>query len=69
MLWTQPNNLFFKDTKTRLGGLIQTRSLFLITPKFSVYTEVEAKSKGWVADNPYLKGYVNFRAGLNFDLR
>jgi hypothetical protein len=65
MLWLQPENQQFYTDKGRAGGLIYAQ---LRSPKgktWQPYLEVEGKTQGWVAGNPYLDANFTVRAGVS----
>lgn len=68
MLWLQPENEAFHATKGTPGGLLEVRARFPMGRVFSAYTEVEAKTRGWVMANPYLKENITCRVGIALDL-
>lgn len=68
MLWLQPKDQLFKTTKAEAGGLLQLRSRHQLTNQFSLYAELEAKTDGWVAGNPYLNKNLTFRTGFSWDI-
>jgi hypothetical protein len=69
MLWLQPKDQLFKATKAEAGGLLQVRGNYPVNKTFSVFAECEAKTKGWVAGNPYLNSNLSLRTGLYFDFK
>lgn len=68
MLWLQPHDQLFTTAKAQAGGLLQMRGKHQLGKSFSVYAELEAKTKGWVAGNPYLDQNITMRMGLFFDI-
>ena len=64
MAWLQPQDQLFYTDKATPGGLLQIRTDFGMNKKINWYTELEAKTSGWVAGNPYLSGNVTVRSGL-----
>lgn len=63
--WQQPKNQSFYSEDSQLGGLIGI-SLAYPKKKLRPYLDVEWKSAGWVAGNPYLEKNFTFRAGLKW---
>ena len=61
-------NEAFHATKGTPGGLLEVRARFPMGRVFSAYTEVEAKTRGWVMANPYLKENITCRVGIALDL-
>jgi hypothetical protein len=68
MLWLQPENQSFSTSKAQAGGLLQIRGQYSIGKALSTYAELEAKTEGWVAGNPYLNKNVTMRMGLLLDI-
>lgn len=68
MLWLQPKDQLFKTTKAEPGGLLQLRSKYQVNKKFFLYAELEGKTNGWVAGNPYLSSNLTVRTGFTFDI-
>jgi hypothetical protein len=68
MTWVQPTRESFYATNGSWGGLAGLKVFYPLSRKMSIYGEGEAKTRGWVAGNPFLKSNVSFRAGLFFDL-
>ena len=68
MLWLQPRDQSFTTSSSDSGGLLQIRSKFALSKTMSVYSEMEAKTAGWVAGNPYLNKNLSLRMGICFDL-
>lgn len=64
MLWQQPRDHVFRTTSGTFGGLVSTKAAVRIAPWFRQYLEVEAKSDGWVAGNPYLDAALSTRVGV-----
>ncbi|MEQ1534184.1 MAG: hypothetical protein ABL906_11560 [Sideroxydans sp.] len=62
--WMQPDNLMFRDTSTKLGGLASVRVDVPIEEGWEIYGELESKSKGWAAGNEYLDSKLAVRLGL-----
>jgi hypothetical protein len=69
MLWSQPEHQEFKTENATLGGLIQTKIYFFLSNWLQGYIDIEAKSEGWVAGNPYLKQNVSIRAGCDINIK
>ncbi len=64
MLWAQPEGQEFTTTKRTLGGLAQVKVYYPWSSVFSTYLDLEAKTQGWVAGNPFIKENVSVRAGI-----
>lgn len=64
MLWEQPRDQAFRTTAGTFGGLVGARAAVSVTGWFRPTVEVEAKSAGWVAGNPYLDAVVGARVGF-----
>lgn len=47
---------------------MEVRGSYPLSKLFSLYAELEAKTKGWVAGNSYLDENVTFRTGILLDL-
>lgn len=69
MLWVQPEGESFYAEKGKAGGLLQFRGRYPLSRHLSAYLEVEGKTDGWVAGNPYLDANINLRTGLFLDIR
>jgi hypothetical protein len=68
MLWLQPKDQLFTTTKAQAGALLQCRGKYQVGKIISVYAELEAKTAGWVAGNPYLTKNLTMRTGLFMDI-
>ncbi len=69
MVWLQPEDQKFKTSSAQAGGLLQMRLSIPVGQSFSFYTELEGKTEGWVAGNPYLKQNAGGRLGFSLDIR
>ncbi|MBN2662964.1 MAG: hypothetical protein JXR68_04885 [Bacteroidales bacterium] len=65
MVWLQPENLFFSDKKSKLGGLIGA-DLKIGREKVFFDLNFQYKSKGWVAAEVFQSN--NFSAGFGLSL-
>lgn len=65
MLWLQPENLLFYDSKSDIGGLADI-TLALGKKDFYPYLQIGYKTKGWVAANEFQGESKYFRFGLNW---
>ena len=65
MVWGQPEHNDFKTSKIQAGGLIGMKLQYPLSKIFRPFAELEAKSAGWVAGNPYLGNNMSVRLGLN----
>ncbi len=65
-VWLQPEKLLFRDTTSKLGGLVSARLDRPLTygKNWQAYAELEGKTRGWVAGNEYLRGDFSVRLGL-----
>ncbi len=68
MAWLQPKDQLFTTTKSAAGGLLQVKGRYPLTKIVAAYAEVEGKTNGWVAGNPYLNKNVTLRMGLFMDI-
>ena len=66
-LWLQPEGQRFQTSRADAGGLAGVRVRSALSPRLSVFAELEAKTAGWVAGVPYLSSNVTLRAGLAGD--
>ncbi len=64
MIWQQPRAQAFRTSSGTFGGLVGSRLSAPVAPWFRPYVEIEAKSAGWVAANPYLDAVFTTRAGV-----
>lgn len=64
MGWIQPKNQNFYTTDGQLGNLVSLNLAYKSKGSFSPYIELESKSKGWVAGNPYLGHKNSLRFGF-----
>lgn len=69
MFWLQPKDQLFKTDKASVGGLLQLRAKHQFGKSFSMYAEAEAKTKGWVAGNPYLNENFTLRTGVYWNIQ
>ncbi len=69
MFWLQPANQGFYDRGGSVGGLMAARAVFSRNRIWQVYTELEAKTRGWVAGNPYLRSSAGVRVGLQLQVK
>lgn len=65
MAWIQPKNQAFFTNKGSVGGLVSFRAAYDTNRWFEPYIELEAKTAGWVAGVPYLKGKTSARFGFH----
>lgn len=63
MLWLQPSD--FYDRKARPGGMLKLHASYSLDKTWRVFAAGEAKTKGWVAGNPYLGARTGFRFGVS----
>jgi len=64
MVWQQPRDQAFRTRSASLGGLASARLAMRLAHRHYATVEVEAKSAGWVAGNPYLDATISTRGGL-----
>lgn len=69
MLWVQPKDESFYATAGKFGGLLGARASYGINKFTNFYIELEGKSNGWVAGNPYLSNNLTTRLGLSMDIQ
>ena len=65
MVWSQPKDQSFYTTKGQFGGLIYAQLRYPKGETWQPYVEVEGKTKGWVAGNPFLGANFTVRAGIS----
>ena len=68
VLWSQPENQRYADNKARAGGLFGLKVIHETDQRINYYLDVEAKSRGWVAGNPYLDSNLSLRLGACISL-
>ncbi|MEQ9423226.1 MAG: hypothetical protein RJQ09_02325 [Cyclobacteriaceae bacterium] len=64
MLWNQPKNQDFFSSDGTFGILTAIRGYYTSQSKWQPYLEIEGKSNGWVAGNPYLTSKISGRFGI-----
>jgi hypothetical protein len=64
MLWVQPKDQAFRTSKGSLGGLASISASYRNTSIWNPYVELETKSRGWVAGNPFLTEKLSVRIGV-----
>ncbi|MEM7368366.1 MAG: hypothetical protein AAF587_07160 [Bacteroidota bacterium] len=64
IIWAQPEEHSFMTSKGRLGGLLGLRAAYQCGTLFP-YTEIEAKSAGWVMGNESLERNISLNVGLS----
>ncbi len=64
MAWTQPDAQQFYTAKQQAGGLVAIKAQYETKSKWMPYFELEGKTKGWVAGNPFLNEKVSLRLGV-----
>ncbi len=65
MYWKQPGNLLFEDIEGKSGGYLAFQLKPDNTKWYKPYIELEAKSKGWLAGNPFQRSKAGFRLGFS----
>ncbi|HEX8576277.1 MAG TPA: hypothetical protein VF677_08290 [Flavobacterium sp.] len=64
MLWLQPKDQQFYADKGEVGGLLYAQLRYPKGKTWQPYLEIESKSEGWVAGNPFLGANFTVRAGM-----
>lgn len=64
-LWLQPEGQRFRTSAADAGGLAALRVRSALSRRVGAFAELEAKTAGWVAGNPYLDRNVTLRVGLS----
>jgi hypothetical protein len=64
-LWLQPERQRFRTSSGDAGGLAGVRVRTDISRRVGAFTDIEAKTTGWVAGLPYLDRHVSVRLGLS----
>lgn len=64
--WSQPENFYAMNGNA--GGAMELDGSFAFTRNLSVTAGITAKSKGWMAGNPYLAQNISCRAGLSWSV-
>ncbi|KAA6437040.1 hypothetical protein FEM33_20175 [Dyadobacter flavalbus] len=64
--WEQPEN--FLENNYAAGGAVDMITRYAMTRSLSGFVRVNAKTKGWVIGNPYLKSNISVQTGLRIDL-
>ncbi|GJM34756.1 MAG: hypothetical protein DHS20C18_37570 [Saprospiraceae bacterium] len=65
MVWFQPEDESFYADKGKPGGLLQFTLKYPLNETFKISTEVEGKTNGWVAANPFLGSNLSVRMGVS----
>lgn len=65
-LWLQPSDQRFYDNAAAAGGLMSQRLDIRLSRFASLYTELEAKTKGWAAGTVDMGAALSLRAGTVF---
>lgn len=65
MGWMQPDDQLFTSSEAQLGGLLSAQIFYTNSSVFQPYLQLEGKSSGWVAGNPYLTDKFSARIGLS----
>ena len=63
ILWNQPENQAFKANKGSRGALAELKIYYPLNNWLLGYMDIETKSKGWVAGNPFLESNTIIRMG------
>jgi hypothetical protein len=64
MAWIQPQEQRFFANRGQAGGLVSGRIAVSNVSSAQPYLELEAKTPGWVAGNPYLGSKLALRVGM-----
>jgi len=64
--WDQPES--FLENKYATGGAVDVKTRYALTESLSGFVNVNAKTKGWVIGNPYLRSNISVQAGFRLDL-
>jgi hypothetical protein len=64
LFWNQPRNLLFQDSLGKRGGALEIRLTPQVNKWYQPYLEIEGKSKGWLAGNPYHNSNLSIRLGV-----
>lgn len=65
MGWQQPAEQAFRTREAATGGMGSVRLNYRRGGVWTPYAEVEGKTEGWVAGNPYLGRNTGLRLGIN----
>jgi hypothetical protein len=65
MLWLQPKDQQFYADQGQAGGLLYAQLRYPLSRTWQPYLEVEGKTQGWVAGNPFLQPNLTVRAGIS----
>jgi hypothetical protein len=65
MIYQQPEDQMFETDESVWGGLVSTKFNWNNESRWTTYLQLEAKTAGWVAGNPYLDSNVSARFGLS----
>lgn len=65
--WDQPENLLENEYAT--GGAVDLKTSFAWSESLSGFVSINAKTKGWLIGNPYLKSNISVQAGFRLDLK
>ena len=67
-LWFQPENLRWDDKSTQLGAAIESQIHWKPKTNFSVWTQINGKTSGWMSGEVYLDQNISVRMGVSFFL-
>ncbi len=68
LVWSQPEDQSFFDTKGQLGGNVEVQADYHLDNHFSFSLALGFKTDGWLIANPYLKETFSLRAGIGYNL-
>ena len=68
-VWLQPERQQFRTTRADAGGLAALRVRAGLSPRLGMFTDLEAKTAGWVAGAPYLDANATIRVGVSVGQR
>lgn len=66
--WTQPEKQNFFTYEKEAGGAVEFGADYSFAKRFDANVLVTAKTKGWMAGNPYLNSNVSVSAGFTYRL-
>jgi hypothetical protein len=64
MIWVQPEDQLFFSKKGKVGGLLEVKVHYPVSPYIQPYFTVTTKTNGWVAGNVYLESNFSASFGL-----
>jgi hypothetical protein len=64
LFWLQPERQRYDSTKGIPGGLLSVKLSEPLSNTWELWQELEGKTEGWVAGNPFLDSNVSIRTGV-----